>query len=65
MQYRRERCVIWSVIKKELKARDAVMNTGDAGGGKVYKFQKPKSGEKYIGSSTIWCTVDVHIILRH
>jgi len=61
----RERCVIRRVIKKELKARIAVMNTGDPSGGNAYKFRRPKYGKQINGSFTLWCTVDVHIILRY
>jgi hypothetical protein len=52
-------------MQKEMNARVAVMNTGDLGGGNGYKFRKSKSGRKINDSSTIWCMVDVHTILRY
>ena len=50
-------------VETILNIRVAITNTGVAGGGNEYNFQRPKSGKK--GSHTIWCILNVHMILHY
>jgi hypothetical protein len=41
----------------------AITNTGVAGGGNEYSFQRPESGKK--GSYIIWCILNIQMIFSY